>query len=64
MVEFAKVLAAFKAGNQEIPEGWSQGRACFGGLIGAVMYSALEERGRHGAFMCRLLGQWQRGLWR
>lgn len=43
-MEFAKVLAAFKAGNQEIPEGWSQGRACFGGLIGAVMYSALEER--------------------
>jgi len=42
-VEFSKVLSAFKAGEQVIPEGWSQGRACFGGLIGALMYSALEE---------------------
>lgn len=42
-MEFSQVMAALKAGKHEIPPGWSQGRACFGGLVGALMYAALEE---------------------
>ncbi len=36
-------MAAFAKGEHSIPEGWSQGRACFGGLIGAVMYAELAR---------------------
>lgn len=43
-MEYSQVMAEFAAGKHKIPAGWSQGRACFGGLIGAVMYAELEKR--------------------
>lgn len=43
-MEYSQVMAEFAAGKHEIPAGWSQGRACFGGLIGAVMYAELEKQ--------------------
>lgn len=43
-MEYSQVMADFAAGKHEIPAGWSQGRACFGGLIGALMYAELEKK--------------------
>src|SRR5690625_7700599 len=42
-VEFSQVMAAFAKGEHRIHEGWSQGRACFEGLIGAVRYAELAR---------------------
>src|SRR5690554_6594247 len=31
-----------ESGHVSVPEGWTQGRALFGGLVAALMYRALE----------------------
>ncbi len=41
---FDEVLASVDGkGNGVLPEGWGQGRALFGGLVGAVLYDHLEK---------------------
>ena len=41
---FDEVLASVDGkGNGVLPEGWGQGRALFGGLVGAVLFNHLEK---------------------
>lgn len=39
---FSEVMADVDAGKYVIPAGWTQGRACFGGLVGAIMFRRLH----------------------
>lgn len=39
---FSDVMAQVDAGHYEVPAGWTQGRACFGGLVAAIMYRRLQ----------------------
>lgn len=38
---FDEILAQVTDSAAQIPEGWGQGRACFGGLVAAVLYAPL-----------------------
>ncbi len=38
---FDEILAQVTNDSAVMPEGWGQGRACFGGVVGAVMYAPL-----------------------
>ncbi|MCG8392117.1 MAG: thioesterase family protein [Pseudomonadales bacterium] len=41
---FDEILASVDGkGNATLPEGWGQGRALFGGLVGAVLFDHLEK---------------------
>ncbi|HLR17555.1 MAG TPA: thioesterase family protein [Alcanivoracaceae bacterium] len=41
-MQYSDVMAEVDAGKYVIPAGWTQGRACFGGLIAAIMYRRLQ----------------------
>ena len=43
-MNFDEILATVDGqGNGMMPEGWGQGRALFGGLVGAVLFDHLEK---------------------
>lgn len=40
---FDEILATVQDDAVMIPDGWGQGRACFGGLVGAILYRRLRQ---------------------
>ena len=64
-MNFDEILATVDGrGNGVMPEGWGQGRALFGGLVGAVLFDHLEKTVAAGrtlrSFSCRFLLPWRR----
>jgi acyl-CoA thioesterase len=44
-MNFHDIIASVSpAGDVQVPEGWTQGRALFGGLLAALMFRALEQQ--------------------
>jgi acyl-CoA thioesterase len=43
-MDFDAILDEVRGGVARIPDGWMQGRSCFGGLVAALMYRALAAR--------------------
>jgi acyl-CoA thioesterase len=44
-MSFHDIVASLNAsGTVQVPEGWTQGRALFGGLLAGLMYRALEQQ--------------------
>lgn len=53
---FDEILATVDGnGNGILPEGWGQGRALFGGLVGAVLFEHLVKSVAGGAPLAQFL---------
>lgn len=64
-MNFDEILATVDGqSNGMMPEGWGQGRALFGGLVGAVLFDHLEKTVAAGrtlrSFPCPLSRPWRR----
>ncbi len=71
-MKYSSIVEAAAGPTMTVPEGWGQGRATFGGIVGAILIAHMDahlkaEQGDDvapcAAFPCPSWRPWRRGRW-